>query len=372
MPNRFSQQVVDEIKQSHDLFLEHLELLDIQLSRQRVASQQQHAVLRSVHAPTLARIALHTDALVHKTLHGVPRLGKELGRGYFGIVYECKSWANYSPCAIKILQPQGAREWKEVALQYHYTRLMGPHERIVYIHACVVEKNKGKGQMVWMVMDVHKCDLEEAIRDGLTWWQRCRIALDVVEGIRFLHSQGLIHRDIKPNNILLDAHGRAKVTDLDFCKLQAMMTGSVVGTPVHMAPELFDGVYDASVDVYAFGVLYWYLCSGRTVMPSNFCVQKNKEALSEAIKKGLRPERLDKFPVACWEIMEACWAPLPDDRILLGDLSNRLERMLQQTDRLDSSSANPTWESDSLCPSSEDEDGNEDLTSIPIVINRPN
>lgn len=86
--------------------------------------------------------------------------------------------------------------------------------------------------------------------------------------------------------VQLDENNRAKLTDLGFCKPEAMMSGSIVGTPIHMAPELFSGQYDNSVDVYAFGILFWYLCAGTVKLPQAFEQCQNKELLWNSVRKG--------------------------------------------------------------------------------------
>ena len=85
----------------------------------------------------------------------------------------------------------------------------------------------------------------------------------------------------------LDEHKRGKLTDLGFCKPEAMMSGSIVGTPIHMAPELFSGRYDNSVDVYAFGILFWYVCAGHVRLPYNFEQCTNKEMLWTSVRRGM-------------------------------------------------------------------------------------
>lgn len=69
------------------------------------------------------------------------------------------------------------------------------------------------------------------------------------------------------------------------------MSGSIVGTPIHMAPELFSGQYDNSVDVYAFGILFWYLCAGTVKLPQAFEQCQNKELLWNSVRKGEIIER---------------------------------------------------------------------------------
>lgn len=86
----------------------------------------------------------------------------------------------------------------------------------------------------------------------------------------------------------MDNENRAKLTDFGFCIPEAMMSGSIVGTPVHMAPELLSGRYESSVDVYAFGILFWYICAGQVKLPSQFDQFQNKEELWNSVRKGMR------------------------------------------------------------------------------------
>ena len=107
-----------------------------------------------------------------------------------------------------------------------------------------------------------------------------------------------------------------------------MMSGSLVGTPIHMAPELFTSKYDHTVDVYAFGILFWYICSNNVKLPHNFDVCSSKAVLWAKVKQGVRPERLNDFTVDCWEIMSRCWETQPSQRPYLGEVQEDLEQIL--------------------------------------------
>jgi len=109
-----------------------------------------------------------------------------------------------------------------------------------------------------------------------------------IEHFRFLeHVISLVIAVACDDIFQLDADNRGRLTDLGFCKPEAMMSGSVVGTPLHMAPELVTGLYDHSVDVYAFGVLFWYVCAGTVRLPTHFEICTNKDMLFKLVGKGI-------------------------------------------------------------------------------------
>ncbi|XP_020708793.2 dual serine/threonine and tyrosine protein kinase-like isoform X2 [Athalia rosae] len=330
----------DKVKSSHDSFQSALQSLENHYSGKLERTEEHRVAIRRLHAPRLARLALESTSMSDVVKYGIPRQGKEIGRGQYGVVFSCDKWGGApGPCAVKSVVPPDDKHWNDLAMEFYSTRSIPDHKRIVKLRGSVVDDSYGGGcglsAAVLLVTDRLSRDLYCGIRAGLTWLERIQIAIDVVEGIRYLHSQGLVHRDIKLKNVLLDTENRAKLTDLGFCIPEAMMSGSIVGTPVHMAPELLSGHYDSSVDVYAFGVLFWYICAGNVRLPFAFEQFHNKKQLWTNVRKGLRPERLDHFDAECWTLMEQCWAGEPSRRPLLGAILPVLESIRHRAEQVD-------------------------------------
>uniref|UniRef100_A0A6E7U1J8 Dual serine/threonine and tyrosine protein kinase n=1 Tax=Takifugu rubripes TaxID=31033 RepID=A0A6E7U1J8_TAKRU len=273
------------LNSSHEAFAASLRQLEERHTGRLERTEDLWLRVRKDHAPRLARLSLESRSLRDVLLHGKPKLGRELGRGQYGVVYLCDNWGGHYPCALKSVVPPDDKHWNDLALEFHYTRTLPKHERLVDLHGSVIDHTYAGGSSiaVLLIMERLHRDLYTGLKAGLSLQERLQIALDVVEGIRFLHNQGLLHRDIKLKNVLLDKQNRAKITDLGFCKPEAMMSGSIVGTPIHMAPELFTGA---------------------------------------------RPERLPCFDEECWQLMEACWNGDPSQRPLLGIVEPSLQSMM--------------------------------------------
>jgi receptor-interacting serine/threonine-protein kinase 5 len=286
-----STQFRDKLKSSHDAFQTALRSLENYYSGKLERTEEQRIAIRKCHAPKLAKLALESMSMMDVIRFGIPHWGKEIGRGQYGVVFACDGWGGASgPCAVKSVVPPDERHWNDLAMEVYYTRSIPDHKRIVKLRGSIIDQSYGGGYglgaAVLLITDRLSRDLYCGLYAGLSWPDRIQIAIDVLEGIRYLHSQGLVHRDIKLKNVLLDMENRAKLTDLGFCITEAMISGSIVGTPIHMAPELLSGHYDSSVDVYAFGILFWYICAGKIRLPYAFEQFHNKEQLWSSVRKG--------------------------------------------------------------------------------------
>ncbi|CAF0740833.1 unnamed protein product [Adineta steineri] len=323
-------QLNDRIRMSHYNFESLLKQLEHRHSDRLKSTEDKQQRVRKDFTPKIARHLLESTSLKDLIQYDLPKQGREVGRGQYGVVYECESWANQRSCVLKSVIPPDDRHWNDLALEFHYLRRIPDHPRVVKLIGSVIDYSYPDHTPVLLIMERLSRDLHIALKNKLPFQIRIRIALDVVEGLRYLHGLGLVHRDIKLKNVLLDEANHARITDLGFCKPEVMMSGSLVGTPIHMAPDLFTSKYDHTVDVYAFGILFWYICSNGVKLPNNFDVCTSKDVLWSKVKQGLRPERLSVFTDECWEIMTKCWDTQPSNRPYLGEVQEKLEQIFSK------------------------------------------
>ena len=113
--------------------------------------------------------------------------------------------------------------------------------------------------------------LKERIKQGpIPWQEAVRLLLPIAQALEYAHEQSIIHRDVKPSNILLTSKGQPMLTDFGVAKLFNMEetadltgTGMGVGTPEYMAPEQWQGQVSVQTDVYALGVVLYEMVTGR-------------------------------------------------------------------------------------------------------------
>jgi len=200
-----------------------------------------------------------------------PRLEVEelIGRGGMGAVYKARQPALDRYVAIKLLPAEVCQEENFRAKFEREARTLAllSHPRIITAHDFGVTEE----QHLYIVMEyVDGTDLHTLLNRGpLTPHAALQVVEDVCEGLAYAHEQGVVHRDVKPANVLIDRHGRAKIVDFGIARLiqpntvqLGQTTQAVFGTPEYMAPEQFvSASVDHRADIYALGViLYEALC----------------------------------------------------------------------------------------------------------------
>lgn len=203
-----------------------------------------------------------------RVLGGRYRLVREIARGGMGTVWEADDPLLARHIAVKTLDPVIGRD-ETVRARFRreaVTAAAVTHQNIVGTY----DTGEDDG-VAYIVMElVHGITLRQLIdRDGaLPVPEAADIAYQVADALAVAHARGLVHRDVKPGNVLVQPDGRVKVTDFGIAKAadssgeELTRTGMVVGTARYLAPEQVDGrVVDERVDIYSLGlVLYEMLC----------------------------------------------------------------------------------------------------------------
>lgn len=195
------------------------------------------------------------------------KLVKKIGTGAVGEVWCVSQERGGSDLAAKLLRPEHVQDADlvEKFIKERSVLLNLQHPNIVVVRDLVVE-----GEQLAIVMDlVVGGTLRDALQEHGTLAPAAAIdyTVQVLDALSAAHQKGVTHRDIKPDNVLLD-HGQAKVSDFGIASVlqgAKKSTSGMLGTPAYMPPELFTrGEAGTPGDIYATGVMLYELLSGRT------------------------------------------------------------------------------------------------------------
>ena len=272
--------------------------------------------------PQITQSDAELHSHVQRVLSPTYELDREIGRGGMGIVYRARDARLKRPVAIKLLPPELAfrSEIRSRFLREAETAAQLSHPNIVPIYS-VDEKD---GLVFFVMAFIDGDNLAKRIHDNgpIGPVETRRILRDVADALAYAHGRGVVHRDIKPDNILLDAqNGRPMVTDFGIARAisdggdaRLTATGIAIGTPAFMSPEQSAGDrdLDGRSDLYSLGVVAYQMLCGDLPFNANSTPALLVKHLSE------RPVPIDQrsgdVPADLARAVMLCLEKNPDDR----------------------------------------------------------
>ena len=208
------------------------------------------------------------DALIGRMLDRRYHVRSRIAHGGMATVYLATDTRLDRQVALKVMHAELARDADFVA------RFIGEAKSVARLsHPNIVQvfDQGSDGQFLYLSMEyVPGRTLRSLLRDrGWLPWSEAHEVMDpTLAGLSAAHQAGIVHRDVKPENVLLTADGRVKVVDFGLARAQAAAgntrSGLIIGTVAYIAPEqVTGGVTDARTDVYAAGVMLWEMLSAR-------------------------------------------------------------------------------------------------------------
>jgi tRNA A-37 threonylcarbamoyl transferase component Bud32 len=239
-----------------------------------------------------------------------------VGRGAMGQVFRGSVRDSGAPVAVKVLKPELVSDPSIVArfVQERSILVSIAHPNVVRVLDLVVE-----GETLGIVMElIDGRDLRDDLRAQPTLppAQAARFGCELLDGLAAVHAAGIVHRDVKPENLLLDVsagQARLKLTDFGIARLtyggSLTKLSSLIGTPEYMAPEVADhDTATAAADLYAVGIVLYEMLAGRTPFAGAHPLAVLRRHVDE------EPPPIPGVQAGLWALIEALLAKEPDSR----------------------------------------------------------
>lgn len=258
-----------------------------------------------------------------------------LGRGSAGTVWLGEG--PEGPVAIKLLREDLAsdQDLVERFVQERSALLCLDHPRVVGVRDLVVDGN----DLALVMQLVRGTDLRTRLEHDrrLAPQSAVAIAADVADGLAAAHTAGIVHRDVKPENVLLDALAPAGpggappalLTDFGVAKLidspRTTRATSIIGTPDYLAPEIVEGLPPrASVDIYALATVLYELLAGFTPFGGGHPGAVLRRHVTESVAP------LPGIPDELWQLIHQCLAKAPASRLRAVEVAESLRELLPE------------------------------------------
>ncbi len=247
------------------------------------------------------------------------RVERELGSGAAAVTVLAIDQTLGRRVAVKLLKPESDPDQEFPRRFSREARAAASvnHQNVVSVYDVGQD-----GDLLYLVMQfVDGTDLKRVIdRDGALPWRRAvEIARDVLSGLGAIHATGIVHRDIKPQNVLIGDDGSVKVTDFGVAhaELDSGLTaaGMTVGTAAYMAPEQGQGKpVTPSADVYAVGVMLYEMVSGRVPFTAPTSVGVMLAHIQQQAPPPRAPSGIERLPEGLVAAIRQAMSKEPDSR----------------------------------------------------------
>jgi serine/threonine-protein kinase len=256
------------------------------------------------------------SAPIAGTTVGQYTLDRLLGQGGFAWVFAARR-TDGKPFAIKILKPRFA---SDEAFRSRFRQESEFAARLEHPHIVHIEEVCQEGSTTWFAMDLYPDTLAARLdREGTLEEDRIvQFGHDIAAALSFAHGKGIIHRDIKPDNILLGERGDAALTDFGIARaisgyVAATGFNMTIGTPHYISPEQAQGrPLDGRSDLYSLGITLYRAATGELPFKSKdwFDLARMHVEAKPEPPRNLRPELMRRLE----RIILKCLAKHPDDR----------------------------------------------------------